>query len=287
MSDGDVGADAGGPAKDVMTRAKFRREAEALEARLRSLGTRARAEGAKAYLKSDLAFAGNDTASLRREVKAWRQAHPALAFDALLGFAEALWQRRVFELRIFACELIVARARELTVEHLAFLERLVRDSHTWALVDVIAPRLVGALLERAPGETGRELDRWARDDDFWVRRAALLALLLPMRRGSGDWRRFRRYADPLVDDREFFIRKAIGWLLREAASRQPAQVVAFVRPRVHRLSGVTWREAVRKLPASDRHRLEELRMKSSERRESSTTPGEGRSPRSGRRSARG
>lgn len=238
------------------------REAQALETRLRTMGTSRRAAGSKAYLKSDLAFAGNDTASLRREVKAWQLAHPGLPFEALLDFVDTLWRRRVFELRIFALELLVGRAGELAFGHLSFLERLLRDSHTWALVDVIAPRLVGPLLERRPAGVGRVLDRWARDEDSWIRRAALLALLLPMRRGAGEWRRFERYAVPLIDDREFFIRKAIGWLLREAAPRQPEQVIAFVEPRVHRLSGVTWREAVRKLPGRDRVRLERLRTSS-------------------------
>jgi 3-methyladenine DNA glycosylase AlkD len=82
-----------------------------------------------------------------------------------------------------------------------------------------------------------------------------------MRRGEGDWRRFTRYAAALAEDREFFVRKAIGWVLREAATRQPAQVVAFLEPRAGVLSGVTWREAVRKLPASTRRTLERQRQR--------------------------
>lgn len=248
---------------NAITSASLLPEADALEARLRALGTRRRAAGSKAYLKSDLSFAGNDTATLRREVKAWRRAHADLPFDAVFGFVDALWRRRVFEMRLFALELLVARSGDLAAKHLPVLEGLLRDSHTWALVDVIAPRLVGPLLERRPAAVGRVLDRWAHDGDFWIRRAALLALLLPMRRGAGDWSRFNRYAGSLASDREFFVRKAIGWLLREAAPRQPKQVIAFVEPRVHLLSGVTWREAVRKLPSRDRKRLERLRTISS------------------------
>jgi 3-methyladenine DNA glycosylase AlkD len=81
-----------------------------------------------------------------------------------------------------------------------------------------------------------------------------------MRRGEGDWTRFARYADPLLDDREFFIRKAIGWVLREAAKRTPDRVVAYVAPRATRMSGVTWREATRKLPAGERKRLDARRV---------------------------
>lgn len=167
----------------------------------------------------------------------------------------------MFELRIFALILLVKLAPEFEPRHLAFLERLLRDSHTWALVDEIAPRLVGPLLLRHPRTVGRVLDRWTKDEDFWVRRAALLALLLPMRRGEGDWQRLERYADPLLEDREFFIRKAIGWILREAATRETDRVVAFVAPRARRLSGVTWREATRKLPARERQPLDAKRSR--------------------------
>jgi len=235
------------------------RAAAAIEARLAPLGTAPRAAGSKAYLKSELRFLGNDTATLRQEARRWRSAHPDWDLDALCGLTEALWRRQVFELRSFALILLVKQAAELEPRHLPFLERLLRDSHTWALVDEIAPRLVGSLLLRHPREVGRVLDRWAKDADFWIRRAAILSLLLPMRRGDGDWKRFERYADPLLEDREFFIRKAIGWVLREAVKSEPARVVAFVAPRAGRLSGVTWREATRKLPAREQRRLESVR----------------------------
>lgn len=242
-----------------MTQTVLTKEAAAIEARLRPLGTAARADGSKAYLKSDLRFLGNNVPTLRAEARAWQQKHTDWAVDDLLDLTDALWRRKVFELRVFALVLLVKRAAELAPKHLDRLERLLRDSHTWALVDEIAPRLVGPLLERHPREAGRVLDRWAKDSDFWIRRAALLALLLPMRRGEGDWTRLERYADPLLEDREFFIRKAIGWVLREAATRQRERVIAFVEPRAARLSGVTWREATRKLPISVRTRLEARR----------------------------
>jgi len=238
-----------------LTRATFGREARAIEAALAPLGTPQRAAGSKAYLKSGLRFLGNDTATVRQEARTWGIAHPDWDIDTLCGLTEALWRREVFELRNFALVLLVKQAAELEPRHLPFLERLLRNSHTWALVDEIAPRLVGPLLVRHPREVGHVLDRWATDADFWIRRAAILSLLLPMRRGEGDWKRFARYADPLLADREFFIRKAIGWVLREAVKSEPDRVVAYVAARAGRLSGVTWREATRKLPALDQRRL--------------------------------
>lgn len=235
------------------------RAADLIETRLRACGTAARAAGSRAYLKSTLEFTGTDVPSLRRELKAWQRGHAERSVAAHFRLVDALWSRGVFELRLFAAEWLVLEAERLTARHLVRLERLLRQAHTWALVDVLAPRVVGSLLEREPEAVGPVLDRWAGDDDFWLRRSALLALLPPMRRGDGDWRRFTRYAGALAADREFFVRKAIGWVLREAAPRRPEQVIAFLEPRLDVLSGVTWREAVRKLPAPARRALERQR----------------------------
>jgi 3-methyladenine DNA glycosylase AlkD len=101
---------------------------------------------------------------------------------------------------------------------------------------------------------GDVLDRWAADADFWVRRAALLSQLRPLRDGA-PLDRFARYADAMLGEREFFIRKAIGWVLREAGKQRPADVVAWLADRTDRASGVTMREAVKYLPEDDAARL--------------------------------
>jgi 3-methyladenine DNA glycosylase AlkD len=98
------------------------------------------------------------------------------------------------------------------------------------------------------------LDRWATDPDFWVRRASLLAELRSLKAGA-DMRPFLRRADRMLDEKEFFIRKAIGWVLREVGKKRPDEVVAWLAPRTGRTSGVTIREAVRYLPEAERDRL--------------------------------
>ena len=83
----------------------------------------------------------------------------------------------------------------------------------------------------------------------------MLALLLSLRDGAGDWNRFARYADRMLEEKEFFIRKAIGWILRETAKRRPELVVEFVEARIDRIAGLTLREAVRHLDPPQRDRL--------------------------------
>lgn len=218
--------------------------------RLRPLGTEKRAQGEKAYLKSDLEFFGVTVVATRTVVRdAWREAGRP-PHEAIVEAVDHLWGTRVHECRGAAVDLLTFAAAEISAADLPLIERLVRESKTWALVDPLAVDVAGRLDDVSPG-IGDTIERWATDDDFWVRRSALLAHLRALRRGEGDLARFLRLADGMLDETEFFIRKAIGWVLREAAKRRPGEVSKWLRPRLGRASGVTVREAVKYLPDGD------------------------------------
>jgi 3-methyladenine DNA glycosylase AlkD len=229
-------------------------EAAAIEASLRGLGTPERAASEKAYLKSDLEFTGTSVPAIRATVRAWCRARPDLTHEELIAVTEALWARPVHECRMAAVELLDANPRLLRPGDASLIERMLRTAGTWALVDGLASNVMGALTERHP-ELTAVLDRWAGDENFWLRRSAMLALLVPLRRGEGDFGRFAGYADQMLEEKEFFIRKAIGWILRDTAKRRPEMVAAWLEPRAHRASGVTMREAVKPLPPEVAARL--------------------------------
>jgi len=224
-----------------------------LEDRLRAIATSKRAEGEKRYLKSDLVFLGATLGQVREAVRDVVDIG-RLGHDDLIRLVEELSWEPVFERRMAAVVLLMRRSAVLGLEDLPLIERLVREARTWALVDYLAVDVLGALVARDPDRLTPEMDRWATDADFWVRRASLLAELRPIRSG-GTLDRFLRRAAPMLEEREFFIRKAIGWVLREAGKKRPAEVAAWVAPRAHRASGVTMREAVKYLPPEDAARL--------------------------------
>ncbi|MYS82322.1 DNA alkylation repair protein [Embleya scabrispora] len=228
--------------------------AATLVATLAALGTPERAEAEKAYLKSDLTFLGVTVPVLRKAVTSAARARPEPSRDELLAWVAALWARPVHESRFAAIELMRVHVRVLTRADLPLVERLIRDAAGWVYVDTLAEKVAGVLMGRAPADF-RTADTWAGDNDFWVRRAALLSLLPGARAGNPDLVRFDRYADAMLDEREFFIRKAIGWLLREISKRDPAYVIAWTTAHRARMSGVTFREAVRRLPTADAERL--------------------------------
>jgi 3-methyladenine DNA glycosylase AlkD len=223
--------------------------ADALEAELAALGSRERAVQEKRYLKSALSFHGATLPQIERTVRSLTVQHPITDHDWLLALVEALWAKPVHERRMAAVMLLERHRTLLAIGDLALLERLLRESRTWAYVDALAANVVGPLCTGAP-DAGTVLDRWATDEDFWIRRAALLSQLRPLRDGA-PLDRFTRYADAMLEEKEFFIRKAIGWVLREAGRRRPADVFAWLAPRTNRASGVTMREAVKHLPEED------------------------------------
>ena len=227
---------------------------EAIERELRRVADRRRAVTEKKYLKSDLDFLGVSMPAMRAVVKSFVRERGELSRTELTALDRALWSEPVFDRRVAAVELLIARGDLLRAGDLRLVERLIRQSKTWALVDSLGESVAGGLVVRFP-ELNATLDRWAEDGDFWIRRSAMLALLRPLRRGHGDFPRFARYADAMLSETEFFIRKAIGWVLRETSKKRPELVSRWLAPRAGRASGVTVREAVKYLPERDRDRI--------------------------------
>jgi 3-methyladenine DNA glycosylase AlkD len=172
--------------------------------------------------------------------------------DGALRLIEELWSVPTFERRAAAALILELHADDLRSEDLSLIERLIRESRTWALVDVLSGDVVGEMGLHL--RIRRTLDRWARDDDFWVRRSSLLAELTPLKHGA-PFEPFARRADAMLEETEFFIRKAIGWVLRETSKTRPDEVYRWIAPRTHRASGVTMRETIKYLDAKRAERL--------------------------------
>lgn len=223
--------------------------------RFRELGSPARAASERAYMKSELRFHGVDARTLRGECAAWCKAHGDLDREALVGAVDALFATDWFDLRSAAIALLEKRRRLLLPADAPWLVELARRGACWAHVDFLVTAVLGPVLE-GDASLPRRVRAWAKDDDFWVRRAALLAQLGPLRRGGGDFALFAGIAAPMLPEKEFFVRKAIGWVLREVSKKRPELVLGFLLEHGAQASGLTWREATKYLPAAMKRRLE-------------------------------
>jgi 3-methyladenine DNA glycosylase AlkD len=222
--------------------------------RFAAAGDAAGAVAAKAYMKSALDFHGVSAAIVRA---ASREFAVTLATRAELRRAvDALYATRNFDLHSAAVGILERHLALLTTKDAAWLIGLVRQSACWAHVDWLATKIVPATL---PADPAPLLRKWAGDDDFWVRRTALLAQLDVMRAGAGDFALFAELAAPMLEEKEFFIRKAIGWVLRDVSKKRPELIAKFVRKHHARMSGLTFREAIKRLPDAMKEPLQKLR----------------------------
>ena len=228
---------------------------EELESELRAVGDTERAIGAKAYLKSDLEFIGVAAKPLRVVARAFLADHFEIERKDLVELVLALWQRPVFELKAVAVALLERRPDALVAGDLELVEDLLRRSNTWALVDWLCTKVVAPLLEREPEKTKAVLKRWSQDEDFWIRRTSMLAQLPALRDGAGDFELFSSFASQMVGEREFFIRKAIGWVLRDVSRKRPDLTFGFLMEHATQVSGLTMREGSKYLSESQREAL--------------------------------
>lgn len=198
-------------------------------------------------MKSALRFHGVSSAEVRTTVREFAVAHPPLDRRTLRSVVDALYATPWFDLHSAAVALLARRVDVLTERDAAWVVGLARRSACWAHVDELAVHVVGPLIVARP-RLARSLGTWAVDESFWVRRVALLAQLGELRRGRGDFTLFARLAVPMLAEKEFFIRKAIGWVLREVSKKRPALVREFVDAHRGATSGLTHREATKYLP---------------------------------------
>lgn len=223
-----------------------------------------RAKKEKAYLYSELKHYGLSFGLREKFLRDNKQQLIQLSKKEVLTLVKLLWQQPSFEERMLALDILVLHKDKLTPADLPLLETLMRASKGWALLDNFIIQVMPHLLSEYP-QTYNVLKKWIKDDDFWVRRSALLSQLLFFRQGKGGDKDLffqmaadqldeswidKLYKDKLQNKRaKFFIRKAIGWTLREMSRKHPQTVVDFVKKYQHQMSGLTRREATRKLPA--------------------------------------
>jgi 3-methyladenine DNA glycosylase AlkD len=219
-----------------------------LHRRLLAAGDAARASAAQAYMKSTMPYAGVPMADVRAIA---RDVFADLTFDDADHWAatvRAVWRgARVREERYAAIAL--ARLPRhwpfRTPSALPLYEELIVSGAWWDFVDEIATHLVGELLASHPKPLSKTLTAWSRDADLWKRRTAIIAQLSFRERTDAD--SLFRWIEPSLTSTEFFLRKAIGWALREYSKSAPDVVRRYVVDHADVLSPLSRREALKVL----------------------------------------
>lgn len=197
-----------------------------------------------AYMKHRAEFLGVPAAERKRVSRPFIAAGRTATSDQLLDAADICWAQPEREFQYAAIDLLRRWHTTLLPQSLPRIESLIRERSWWDTVDAVAANVVGPLVARFP-ELVDVMDAWVDDSDLWIARASVLHQLTFA--GDTDAERLFSAVDRRCGDEDFFMRKACGWALRQYARHDPDAVRAFVTDRGDRLSGLTRREALRRL----------------------------------------
>lgn len=209
----------------------------------------------RAYMKSAMPFYGVPTPAFRRICRRAIDQHPLQSAAEWRRAVEAIWAGATHrEERHAAIEVAgTRRYRAFETPTVAPLyRRMIRSGAWWDYVDSLAKRM-SSLLARYPARIKPLLLTWARDRSLWIRRVAIIAQV--GFRQHTDPRLLFAAIEPSLESREFFLRKAIGWALREHAKADPEAVRRYLVRCGDRLSPLSRREAAKGFTFVRRHGL--------------------------------
>jgi 3-methyladenine DNA glycosylase AlkD len=209
---------------------------------LRSASNDEEAKAMRRYMREQFDFFGVKTPERRELSSAIFAQHTPSDCDELELWIKDLWAQPYREVQYCACDYLYTHRNLLGSHHFGFLRHLIVTRSWWDTVDPLATRSLGDMALRFQNVRSN-LDKWIRDPNLWIRRSAILYQL--KYRDFTDWPLLQSYCLKVAKDEDFFIRKAIGWALREFAKVNPSEVKRFVL--ANEFHPLTVREALKHL----------------------------------------
>jgi len=225
--------------------------AEQLHRKLQAHGDPVVAAGQFAYMKEIQPFRGVKAPLRRRLLRDALAEYPLRDESDFEGNVLELWRGKYREERLLALDLS-ARSKQFRDEARPLFERLLAEADWWDVLDPLASDLLGGALRKYPELLAKKIRVWRKSPHLWTRRAALLVQLKYRQQTDHDL--LAETILMLADEKDFFIRKAIGWILREYAKTSPDWVNRFVRGNEQILSALSRREALRRMSADNNKR---------------------------------
>ena len=186
----------------------------------------ANAEPMQRYMKDRFEFYGIKTPQRREILRQFIKTHGLPPIEELEDVMEALYDQPHRECHYAALEICQKFQKQFKPQHLSLIEELTITNSWWDTVDVIAAHLAGPFFKKYPELIPEHTERWINSDNFWLQRVAILYQL--GYKAKTDQERLFRFASLRADSKEFFIRKGIGWALRQYSYYNPEAVKQFV-----------------------------------------------------------
>ncbi len=201
------------------------------------------AAGQKAYMRGKFEYFGlktNDRRVIQKPFLVKQYLPPKME---LFGLVKELNNKPQRDFHLFAQELVFKYIKQFEKIDIDLLEYMVINNSWWDTVDFIAVKLMGAYFKKYPNEIEKRVNQYIKSNNIWLQRSALLFQLKYKDQINTNILDYTIKA--LLGSKEFFINKAIGWVLREYSRTNPDWVVDFVEKT--ELSNLSKKEALRLL----------------------------------------
>ena len=196
----------------------------------------------KAYMKNKFEFFGINSPLRKELVKAIKKEFTFTIDDALWPLIDNLWHAEQRELQYIALDILNPLASKMNADNLPALEKMIVTKSWWDTVDMIAPSLIGKVFLKDSSCRDSYVYKWMDSENIWLQRSAIIFQLKYGKNTDVDL-----LAEAILKNdlsKEFFVRKAQGWALRQYSKHNPVFVRQFVEANPQ-LSGLTQREALR------------------------------------------
>ena len=197
----------------------------------------------KEYVRNQFEFYGLKTAERRETQKPFFIKEFLPNKIELASIVKTLWSKPQREYHHFSQELVFKYINQFEKKDIELLEFMVTHKSWWDTVDYIANKLMGAYFKMFPEQIERYIPKWLKSNNIWLQRSALLFQLKYKK--DLDTKILSLSINSLLGSKEFFINKAIGWVLREYSRTNPKWVIEFVNKTA--LNSLSKKEALRVL----------------------------------------
>lgn len=203
-----------------------------------------RSEAMKAYMKGQFEYYGISSPSRKKLMTELRAQWKPVLNDDLWKLTDMLWTDPHREMQYVALEILGPLAKKMDCTHMATLEHLILTKSWWDTVDGVVPDLVGAVFKKDKACRDKYVYKWMEHENIWLKRASII---FQLRYGKDT--DFDLMCEAILKNdtsREFFVRKAQGWALRQYSKFEPTKVSQFIEANPQ-LSGLTKKEALRRI----------------------------------------
>ena len=195
----------------------------------------------KKYMRNQFEFFGIKSEERRLLCKDYMNSKPLPTGGELRAIVSELWTLPERDFQYFAIELLMKCKKQWNEQDIVLFEQLIVNKSWWDSVDYLANHVTGPWFRKYPKHIKKITGRWNKSDNIWLQRMSLLFQLKYKK--ETDLSLLFRYIKNLSESREFFVQKAIGWILREYSKTDPEAVLGFLKE--NELKPLSRREAMK------------------------------------------